>query len=196
MNNNETMKVCENGHCYQGDSCPYCPKVYDKETRLYPGAGSVNIPLCPHCGKPLRKRENLCQPADVVIGSISDIRDAKMPWNNNWNGRCDSCGHDFNISMTQNISHIDLGNKNTSVKVSQRNYIYNITANQGELSGLCLSGVEIETYVGGYAGDKQKQKVFLSTSELKYLMKVLANSPILQQEDCEWMDRQRWITLT
>lgn len=199
MSNNKTMKVCPNGHYYEGEECPYCPNLYgDDRTKVYPypGEGNVNIPTCPHCGRPIRKRENLCQPAGVVIGSISDIRDAKMPWNYNWNGRCDSCGHDYNINMTQNISHLDLGNKHTSVKVSQRDYMYHITANWGELSGLCLSGVEIETYVGGCAGDKQKQKVFLSTSELKYLMKVLANSPILQQEDCEWLDRQRWRTLT
>lgn len=199
MNNNETLKHCPNGHYYEGEECPYCPKGDNGKTKVYPihpTSVDIDIPLCPHCGRPIRKRENLYQPAGVVIGSISDIRDAKMPWNNNWNGRCDSCGYDFNISMTQNISHLDLGNKHTSVKVSQRDYMYHITANWGELSGLCLSGVEIETYVGGCAGDKQKQKVFLSTSELKYLMKVLANSPILQQEDCEWMDRQRWRTLT
>lgn len=199
MNNNETLKHCPNGHYYEGEECPYCPKGDNGKTKVYPihpTSVDIDIPLCPHCGRPIRKRENLYQPAGVVIGSISDIRDAKMPWNYNWNGRCDSCGYDFNISMTQNISHLDLGNKHTSVKVSQRDYMYHITANWGKLSGLCLSGVEIETYVGGCAGDKQKQKVFLSTSELKYLMKVLANSPILQQEDCEWMDRQRWITLT
>lgn len=199
MSNNKTMKVCPNGHYYEGEECPYCPNLYgDDRTKVYPyhGEGNVNIPTCPHCGRPIRKRENLYQPAGVVIGSISDIRDAKMPWNYNWNGRCDSCGHDFNINMTQNIGYRDLGNKHTSVKVSYENHIYSITAGEGEVYGLHLSGVEIETYVGGRTGGNHKQKVFLSTNELKYLLKVLANSPILQQEDCEWLDRQRWRTLT
>lgn len=194
MNNNETMKVCENGHCYQGDSCPYCPKVYDKETRLYPGAGSVNIPLCPHCGKPLRKRENI-YPVGEKVGSVGNPYDGKIPWNYRWNGRCENCGHDFDISIRQNLGGFGLGDRHTSVKVRTQRCNH-ITAGFNGDSGLILSGVEIETYVEEHSGDRRIQRVFLSTNELKYLMKVLANSPILQQEDSEWMDRQDWRSLT
>ena len=182
MNNNETMKVCENGHCYQGDSCPYCPKVYDKETRLYPGAGSVNIPLCPHCGKPLRKRENINQqvPSDVIVSSVGNPHDGKIPWNYGWNGRCENCGQDYNIHIVQKLGGVDLGNKHTSVRVDSRSYLYSHTGN----TSIVLSGVEIETFVE-QRGDTTKQKIFLSTNELKYLLKVLSNSPILKQEDCD-----------
>lgn len=192
MNNNETMKVCGKGHYYQGDSCPYCPKLYDKETRLYPVAGSVNIPLCPHCGKPLRKRENINQPyIGQTVGSVGNPGDGMIPWNYEWNGRCDNCGHEFNINMVQNIQCTDLGNKHTSVKIMEKSYMYHITAGADDVSGITLSGIEIESYVGGYAGDKEKQKIFLSTNELKYLLKVLSNSPILQQEDYEWITDNR-----
>lgn len=44
--------------------------------------------------------------------------------------------------------------------------------------------MEIETFVE-QRGDTTKQKIFLSTNELKYLLKVLSNSPILKQEDCD-----------
>ena len=197
MNNNKTMKVCPNGHYYQGEECPYCPPVYDKKTKLYPTfAMTENVPSCPHCGRPIRKIENLCQPANLMIGSVGNCDDGRIPWNYNWNGRCDNCGHDFNINMTQNIGYRDLGNKHTSVKVSYENHIYSITAGEGEVYGLHLSGVEIETYVGGRTGGNHKQKVFLSTNELKYLLKVLANSPILKQDDCDLINKRSWMTLT
>ena len=80
MNNNETLKHCPNGHYYEGEECPYCPNLYgDDRTKVYPypGEGNVNIPTCPHCGRPIRKRENLCQPAGIVIGFLP-IRDITL----------------------------------------------------------------------------------------------------------------------
>ena len=121
MNPHETMKVCPNGHYYQGDHCPYCPTVYNNETKLYPQTGSNNIPICPHCGKPLRKREKINQPyIGQTVGSVGNPGDGMIPWNYEWNGRCDNCGHEFNINMVQNIQCTDLGNKHTSVKIMEK----------------------------------------------------------------------------
>ena len=83
--------------------------------------------------------------------------------------------------MRQNISGFELSDKQTSVKVATKSYLYSFTGDQS----LILSGVEIESRVGGRTGDKQVQKIFLSTNELKCLLKVLSHSPILQQEDYE-----------
>ena len=180
MNNNKTMKVCPNGHYYEGEECPYCPPVYDKKTKLYPTfAMTENVPSCPHCGRPIRKIENI--DIDRQIGSIGNCRDGRVPWNYKWNGKCDNCGHDFNINITQNISGFDLRDKQTSVKIANRTYPYSRT----DSLGIYLSGVEIETYAG-MSGCRQKQEIFLSTNELKYLLKVLGKSPILKQEDCEF----------
>ena len=83
--------------------------------------------------------------------------------------------------MRQNIGGFELSDKQTSVKVATKSYLYSLTGDQS----LILSGVEIESHVGGHTGDKQVQKIFLSTNELKCLLKVLSHSPILQQKDYE-----------
>lgn len=191
MDNDSLLKQCENGHYYQGDHCPYCPKVYDKETRLYPRAGCVSIPLCSHCGKPLRKEEYIYHRIGIMsVGSVGNSQDRKIPWNYGWNGRCDNCGHDYNINIGQKLGGVDLGNKHTSVRVDSRSYRYSYTDECD--TSIVLSGVEIETFVE-QRGDTTKQKIFLSTNELKYLLKVLSNSPILKQEDC---DREKGMNCT
>lgn len=185
------MKVCEKGHYYDGDECPYCPiNTDDKRTIQYPlnRGGNSNIPTCSHCGKPIRKRVNLRHESGVVVGSVGNCHDGRVPWNYAWNGRCDYCGHDYNISIRQKLGNsFDLGDKHTFIRIAYKSYMYSCT---GDIS-IDLSGVEVETFVKGHAGDKQKQKVFLSTNELKYLLKVLSNSPILQQEDSE-SEYDRW----
>jgi hypothetical protein len=111
---------------------------------------------------------------------MNDINDGKVPWNYGWNGKCENCGHDFGIVM-----NIDMGStgpdhrmRQTVVKVGTRGFCHNAEAFRGEGCNTNLSGVEIETRCGG-----QSEKLFLSANELKYLMNVLQNSPILQQLD-------------
>ena len=65
------------------------------------------------------------------------------------------------------------------MKVAAAGFLHDITANLGEMSSTVLSGVEIETKCGHGHGEK----LFLSANELKHLMKVLQNSPILRQFD-------------
>lgn len=177
MNPHETMKVCPNGHYYQGDHCPYCPTVYNDETRLYPQTGSNNIPICPHCGKPIRNMVNILGYRSIVIGSVGNCYDQKVPWNYEWDGVCENCGYDYNITMMQNLRNEGLGNKHTYIKVTQKTYNYNMD------QWLVLSGVEIQSFFDGDINGRQK--IFLSTNELKQLLKVLKVSPILQQEDCD-----------
>lgn len=195
------MKKCSRGHYYEGDVCPYC------ETRLYPGVGSMrtpeeirtmtcyptdncgtkptaypdtetaNIPLCPHCGRPVRRE----LPHLFNIGSIEGgAFDGKTPWNYNWNGRCENCGHDFSITMTQRINSLH-NDRQTIVRVSKRQ-VQAMSAEGYILPDafIGLSGVEIEqrNNVDGV------KKTFISTNELKYLINALKDSPILKQLDC------------
>lgn len=193
------MKKCPNGHYYEGDVCPYCPTQYypnydptlttdpkPHKPTFYPRdtptstVFGTDIPLCPHCGSPIRKQLPI-PPKGVCISSINHMGDGIVPWNYEWDGKCESCGHDFNIVM-----HIDMGStgpdhkiRETKVTVGANEFTHHITIQIGEvLSATALSGVKIET-----DGPLGKEKIFLSANELKYLMKALQNSPILKQLD-------------
>lgn len=189
-----TLKQCPRGHFYEGDVCPYCPtQYYPKSGHTHPTrtdgsnqhtptfyptetlttiAAGTNIPLCPHCGRPLRReipRSNF-----PVIGSIEGhAYDGKVPWNYLWDGKCENCGHDFSITMTQKIYKPEK-DRYTTVKVSARR-VERMTSD--DLIG--LSGVEIEQH-NSIDGVK---KTFISTNELNYLINALKNSPILKQLD-------------
>ncbi|MDR1348840.1 MAG: hypothetical protein LBJ63_10550 [Prevotellaceae bacterium] len=173
------FKRCKNGHYYQGDACPYCPTQYgnsDARSIFYDAQETeINIPVCSHCGYLLRKE--IPKPKEGYVGSIQgDAYDGKVPWNYEWNGKCEHCGHDYNISMWSNIPTFE-GNRNkmTTVKVSARGVMRSLTQPQI----ICVSGVEIESRMSGSG----VEKLFLSTNELKYLMEIFKNSPILKQLD-------------
>ncbi|MBP5241243.1 MAG: hypothetical protein J6Z26_04980 [Bacteroidales bacterium] len=193
--NPQTLHRCPKGHYYTGDHCPYCPTQYypvSGDTKASPTynpntiptdttviATHSDIPLCPHCGKPVRKHVPM-PPKDARISSIQNMGDGIVPWNFGWDGRCENCGHDYNVVM-----RIDMGSRGpdnrdrqTVVKVGARGYCHNVEAFLGEGSSTVLSGVEIETRCG-----HQVETLFLSANELKYLMKALQNSPILKQLD-------------
>ena len=198
MSNN--YKQCPRGHYYEGDTCPYCPTQYypnsghTRPTRtdnpnqykstFYPSdtptstAAGTDIPLCPHCGRPVR-RFIPKPPKEVRISSINNMGDGVVPWNYEWDGRCENCGHDFNIVMRINMGSTGLDNKirETKIRVGAAGFLHHITCDLGEWRSTVLSGVEIETNLNG------RDKFFLSANELKYLMKVLQNSPILKQLD-------------
>lgn len=180
-------KQCPNGHFYEGDACPYCKtRLYpDEDTPrnhtltgdpdcFYPSKIIVNMPTCPHCGKHIRKDVPL--PTLIDIGSIEgDATDGKIPWNYDWNGKCDNCGHDFSISMTQRIhSNSPKYDRKTTLRTSWRRVFYG-SADQY----VGLSGFEIEQY----NGTDGSGKIFISTNELKYIIKALKNSPLLEQLD-------------
>lgn len=192
-------KQCPNGHYYEGDVCPYCPTQYysTKNVNPFDGVGNLKqhvaelmtIPTCPQCGRPLRK--GIPHPEyGIVVSSLYDIRDRIVPWNYEWDGKCENCGHDFNIVM-----RIDMGSKGpdnkvreTKVKVAAAGFPHHITANFDEMrSTTVLSGVEIETK----CEHGHTEKLFLSANELKYLMRVLQNSPILKQFDYYTEDVER-----
>ncbi len=192
------LKQCPRGHYYKGDACPYCPTqccpnsglmrptrtdgpnqhkptFYPTDTPTSTIAGT-DIPLCPHCGKPVRKEIPHC----FNIGSIEgNAFDGKTPWNYNWKGVCESCGHDFSITMTQRIDspHND---RQTIVRVSQRQ-VHAMSAEGYTLHDafVGLSGVEIEQR-NNIEGVKT---TFISINELKYLISALKNSPLLEQLD-------------
>ena len=148
-------KKCPNGHYYKGDFCPHC------------GETIVNAPLCPHCGELVRKR---------IHGypyRITSIEGNTKPWNYMWNGRCESCGFDFTLTMRQKLSFPE-DDRYTVVRVASK------PAESGYVDVFMgLSGVEIEQR-NSIDGVK---KTFLSTNELKFLINALNNSPLLEQLD-------------
>lgn len=207
-----SQKQCPRGHIYEGDTCPYCktelyPTMGTKKTRTYypnqeeiktktyyptdnncgtkptayPDTETANIPLCPHCGRPVR-RFVPNPPAGTRVSSMKDINDGKVPWNYGWDGRCENCGHDFSIIMNIDMGSTGTDNRErqTCVRASAAGFNHHeLTMSPGEMGiNTVLSGVEIETKCG-----KHFEKIFLSANELKYLMKVLQDSPILKQLD-------------
>jgi hypothetical protein len=174
--NTNNLKKCRNGHLYQGEQCPYCPTQFYGTTLFSETTeNSVVIPKCLHCGNPVRK--GIPMPDNYYVGSIEgNAYDGKTPWNYGWDGKCDNCGQDYNISMRQIIPTYDFGNdKITTVKIKEYNIMISCT---GPCS-IGLSGVEIKSRIG----NGSVQTIFLSTNELKYLMNILKNSPILKQLD-------------
>ena len=193
-----TLKQCPRGHYYEGDACPYCPTQFYSVRNVNPfdGLGELKrhttelmtIPTCPHCGQPLRK--GIPHPEyGIVVSSLYDIRDRIVPWNYKWDGRCENCGHDFNIVMRIDMGSTGPDNKlrETKIKVNSKGFLHHIT-NFGDGQSTVLSGVEIETHCG--LGNK-REKFFISTNELKHLIKVLHISPILKQFDYYTEDVER-----
>ncbi len=189
------LKQCPRGHYYEGNTCPYCPTQYYSIRNVNPFDGReylhqhvaelMTIPSCPHCGQPLRK--GIPRPEfGIVVSSLYDIRDRIVPWNYHWDGKCESCGHDFNIEM-----HIDMGSagpdnreRQTRVRVCAAGFNHHertMSPGEGGVNTV-LSGVEITNKNG---------RVFLSANELKHLIKVLHNSPILKQFDYYTEDVER-----
>lgn len=199
-----TLKQCPRGHFYEGDVCPYCPTqyypksghthptrtdgsnqhtptFYPTETPMSTVAGT-DIPLCLHCGRPVRKYVPMPS-KEIRISSINDMGDGIVPWNYEWDGKCENCGYDFNIVMRIDMGSTGIDNKirETRIKVNSKGFLHHITCNSYEnMRSTVLSGVEIETRCG--LGN-ERGKFFISANELKYLMKVLQNSPILKQLD-------------
>lgn len=180
-------KKCPNGHFYQGDYCPHCPREYSSIDEIDWMANKelaermMKIPVCKHCGQPLRKGIPH-PPHGVVVSSLNDIRDHIVPWNYSWDGKCEHCGFDYNIYMQTPTGSTGLDNRvrYTTVKCASCGVMHSITANLGEVVCTDFSGVEIETKTdgGSYQG-----KIFLSVKELKYIFKYLQNSPLMEQFD-------------
>lgn len=51
----------------------------------------LDAPDCPHCSKPLRAAD---APREAMYDGI-----ANLPWNSGWDGRCESCGHVFEVEF-------------------------------------------------------------------------------------------------
>lgn len=156
----------------------------------------MDTPICPHCGKPLRKRK-LRPKRGITVSSINNIKDKIVPWNYGWDGKCENCGHDFNIVMNINMGETgaEVMTRQTTVKVGCSGYAHQnqdfiIEAYADDIiANTVLSGVVIETKDISWGGlksqsnGKPNMKVFLSANELKYLINALKDSPILKQLD-------------
>lgn len=186
-------KQCPNGLFYKGDSCPYCPtQLFPDECYQYgvcPPTDYIRssemtmVPSCRFCGRPLRK--NVLSRVKG-ISSVHDSADGIVPWNYQWDGKCECCGHDYNFVMRlRTCSSFDNTSKETLVQVKTDKVMHHITGSVDENPGYtCLAGVEIRTGYGGVGGHlNHQQRVFLSANELKYLIEALKDSPIIKQFD-------------
>ena len=173
------FKKCKNGHLYKGDYCSYCPDRplehpidnSEKESNYNPigeNKGQIS-PICPKCGKQLRRNRITPSSAGPYLPEYGYV------WNDGWDGVCENCRKDFNFHFTQ-----DLGNRTNRVsivKVASKSF-----PTERQFVGEVLSGIEFEIVTSGrYVSEKQK--IFISTNELKYLIQALKNSPILEQFD-------------
>ena len=175
------FKQCPNGHYYKGDTCPYCmpkrPAVDSKSVQLpYKdkcSANSTEIPICKHCGQRLRRN------IPSLVGAVSNIQDSsrlEAPWNYNWDGKCEYFGHDYAF-------HVGLQINDDALKTIKRTFV-SADCMGFAVPGTCdkytvLSGITIKTYVG----EAKRGEVFLSSNELKKLIDLLKDSPLLEQFD-------------
>ena len=131
-------------------------------------------PTCSKCGNPLRK-ENRRVPIECSgTFEYRHVPEFGYVWNDSWNGVCENCGFDCNLQFTQNLGN---GTRVSSVRIADRRF-----PTYSSCDGEVLSGVELEiTSQGRYFSETQR--IFISTNELKHLLKMLENSPILKQYD-------------
>ena len=194
------FKQCPIGHYYDSeeyDCCPYCPREYASTSEVDPMANHtlvkqmMTIPICKHCGRPLRKGIPH-PPLGEIITSLHDKRDHIVPWNYEWNGRCEHCGYDYNVYMQTATGSTGMDNhcKYTTIKCSGQLVPHHVTAYPGAREATGLSGVEIETWFD----NGRRRSVFLSAKEIIYLFKVLQDSPILKQYDYSWCDFDKQYT--
>lgn len=164
-------KQCPNGHYYsvEYNESPSTPPARTKRESLSELATPQEemVPRCRYCGHLLRNS------IPAYNGYIYDVKEKVRltPWNYFWNGKCENCGHDYNIHI---VVPIEQGkNKETSVYADRCGI-----ATYAPDEYTVLSGVTIKTEVEGKCNE-----VFLSAKELRYLVNALKNSPLLEQYD-------------
>lgn len=159
---------------FNGGKCPYCGnRLHSLGYALpswFPSDLTAIVPVCKQCGHRLRRN---IPSSHGLVSYIHNFREKVTPWNYKWDGKCDYCGHDYNIHTKVKIDEEQ--NKKTSVCVDSCGVIETGTCDQLTV----FSGVTINTSVGGEKGGK----VFLSANELKYLLATLKDSPFLEQYD-------------
>ena len=131
------------------------------------------IPVCKHCGHRIRK--------SISASITQDYNNMVSPWNHEWNGKCEFCGHDYSIHMGMPVFFSQ--KKKTSVKADSRIIGEPDNIDQYRI----LSGVTIKTTIGNEAEENcEHGEVFLSANELKGLIEILKDSPLLEQFDYDY----------
>lgn len=159
---------------YNGGKCPYCGErlrsLGNTMSTLSPSEFTRIVPVCKQCGHRLRRT---IPPSDGMVSYIHSWPEEVSPWNYKWDGKCEYCGHDYNVQMEMNIDNKQ--KKQTKAFADMMNVV--IPPFCGEYT--CLSGVTIQTTIGG----QPSGEVFLSANELQYLMESLKESPLMKQYD-------------
>lgn len=132
------------------------------------------VPTCSECHQPIRKQGSKRE--QHIPGAF-----ANPPWNAGWGGVCEHCGKDYCLSFTNSLRgqgrlEIESG-RNISVQIKSEGYRYFID----ELVALAGVEITINTF-GPYLSDK-REKLFISIQELKEIMRLLQNSPVMEQYD-------------
>ena len=131
------------------------------------------IPVCKYCGHRIRK--------GIPDSITQQYNNMVSPWNHEWDGKCECCGHDYSIYLGTPV--IFDQKKKTLVTADSKMV--------GELNNLdqyrVLSGVTIRTAVGDENNsDRVHGEVFLSANELKCIIHALEGSPLLEQSDYDY----------
>ena len=171
------FKKCPDGHYYIGDSCPCClPQRKVDDSYIFgrrPDSETTIIPVCKHCGHRIRK--------SIPDSITQQYNNMVSPWNHEWDGKCEFCGHDYSIYMGTPVLFGQ--KKKTSVTADSKMIGDPDNLDQYRV----LSGVTIKTTVGDEAmGDSAYGEVFLSANELKGLIDILKDSPLLEQFDYDF----------
>jgi hypothetical protein len=155
-----TLRQCKNGHRFYGDYCPYC-RNFVSAFQGNTGKGKI-LPVCSNCRQPLRKG-CIVKPSSVIMSG--------SPWNEQWDGKCEHCGFDYNL-------HIQTAYRVNNICVTTLRHP--TSCDTAEV----ISGIEIETVTKNtFLNTSKTETLFLSTEELKYIIDALNNSPVLKQFD-------------
>lgn len=131
------------------------------------------IPVCKYCGHRIRK--------GIPDSITQQYNNMVSPWNFEWDGKCECCGHDYSIYLGTPV--IFGQKKKTSVTADSKMIGDPENLDQYRV----LSGVTIKTTVGDdVVENSAHDELFLSANELKGLIDILKDSPLLEQFDYDF----------
>jgi hypothetical protein len=134
-------------------------------------------PKCSNCGKNVRK-DNYKPKIDFLM--------CNPPWNSGWDGVCENCNYDYNFKFVQNVTsqsgdYYFKISRESNLVLSRRDFLDSLD------SFTVLSGIELTisdiTKIPNAKDIIETNSIFISTNELKFIISILNDSPLLKQYD-------------